>query len=114
MTDRVMLFLTAFAAVTGSLASTHDHARAVHTHRDTPDNTGKTPGQKPQWYSKLRAKRSSSQARAAPIGIRAAVSPTYPWIGFGSEPSRLGHANGPIGNVPASARRLMIKATYEL
>jgi len=34
--------------ITGSLASTHDHARAVLTRRDTPDNTGKTPDQKPK------------------------------------------------------------------
>ena len=30
------------------LARTHDHAEAVLTHRDTPDNTGKTPDQEPQ------------------------------------------------------------------
>jgi hypothetical protein len=29
------------------LARTHDHAEAVLTRRDTPDNTGKTPDQKP-------------------------------------------------------------------
>jgi hypothetical protein len=34
--------------ITGSLAITHDHARAVLTPRDTPDNTGKTPDQKPK------------------------------------------------------------------
>jgi len=42
--------------ITDSLASTHDHARAVLTPCDTPDNTGKTPDQKPKRLNnKLRA-----------------------------------------------------------
>jgi hypothetical protein len=41
------LSITAFAAIMGSLASTHDHAKAVLAHRDKPDNTGKTPDQEP-------------------------------------------------------------------
>jgi hypothetical protein len=34
------LSITAFAAIMGSLASTHDHAGAALTRRDTPDNHG--------------------------------------------------------------------------
>jgi hypothetical protein len=34
--------------ITGSLASTHDHAKAVLMHHDTPDNTGETPDQEPK------------------------------------------------------------------
>jgi hypothetical protein len=30
------------------LARTHDHAEAVLTHPDTPENTGKTPDQNPK------------------------------------------------------------------
>jgi hypothetical protein len=38
------------------LARTHDHAEAVLTNSDTPDNAGKTPDQKPQRLNnKLRA-----------------------------------------------------------
>src|SRR6266550_2700695 len=58
------LSITAFVRDRCPLTRTHDHAEAALTRRDTPDNTGKTPDQKPQRLNnKLRAGVYWSQLR---------------------------------------------------
>ncbi len=69
------LSITAFAAITGSLASAHDHAKAVLAHRDTPDKSVKPSDQEPQRLNnKLRACLETSACQAVCLTRKAARS----------------------------------------
>jgi hypothetical protein len=77
------LSITAFVRDRCPLARTHDHPEPVLAHRDAPDNTGKTPDQKPQRLSDKLGHRDELSGRAVhqerhlPSGVTSGRVPGY-------------------------------------